>query len=270
MYWSRPIDHDAGHVTGSPEGIELTKELDALGLPAGIGACLFDLDGVLTSTAELHRQAWKHTFDSFLAEYAGPEEAPFSDEDYSEYVDGLPRLDGTRAFLQSRGVDLPEGTAEDTPGGSTVHAVANRKNELITRLLAERGVHAFPGAMRYLRAVRELALAIGVVTSSANATHVLASAELTDYVDVLVDGRTLQTDGLRGKPAPDAFLAGAEKLEFPAHRIAVYEDAVSGVQAGVAGGFGHVIGIDRADQADRLRDAGADVVVCDLAELLKE
>lgn len=248
----------------------MTGELGALGLPAGTGACLFDLDGVLTSTAELHRQAWRDTFDHFLSERAGPDEAPFSDQDYITYVDGLPRADGTRAFLRSRGVELPEGTVDDHPGDCTVHAVANRKNELLTRLLAERGVHAFPGALKYVRAARERGLAIGVVTSSANATRVLESAGLSDFVDALVDGRTLAAEGMPGKPAADAFLACAEKLDVAAQRAAVYEDAVSGIQAGVRGGFGRVIGIDRADQADRLREAGADVVVPDLAELLKE
>lgn len=243
---------------------------DALGVPAGTEACLFDLDGVLTSTAELHRDAWQRTFDSFLAEYAGPEQSPFSAEDYAEYVDGLPRADGVRTFLQSRGIELSEGTAEDAPGGATVHAVANRKNELLARLLQEHGVHVFPGSSAYLRAVREQALGIGVVTSSANATRVLEAAQLSGCVDALVDGRALAAEGLRGKPAPDTFLACADKLGFPAHRVAVYEDAVSGVRAGFEGGFGHVVGVDRADQADRLRDAGADVVVRDLAELLKE
>lgn len=248
----------------------MTGDLGALGLPAGTGACLFDLDGVLTSTAELHRQAWRDTFDRFLTQRVGPDVAPFSDQDYVTYVDGRPRADGTRAFLRSRGVELPEGTVDDVAGDRTVHAVANRKNELLTQLLAEHGVRAFPGAVRYVRAVRERAVPIGVVTSSANATRVLESAGLSDVVDALVDGRTLAAEGMRGKPAPDAFLACAEKLDVPAERVAVYEDAVSGIQAGVHGGFRPVVGIDRADQADRLREAGADVVVRDLAELLKE
>lgn len=237
-----------------------------IGLPAGITACLFDLDGVLTSTASLHRAAWKRTFDEILARHGQGE---FTDEDYAAHVDGRPRLDGVRAFLASRGLDPPEGGPDDPPDAETVHGIGTRKNDLVLRLIDEAGVDPFPGSLRYLRAAREAGLAIGVVTSSANAAGVLDAAGLDEFVQARVDGVTITTEGLRGKPAPDSFLACARLLGVAPEAAAVFEDALAGVEAGRAGDFGHVVGVDRAGQPDALREAGADVVVGDLADLLE-
>ncbi|MFD2399594.1 HAD family hydrolase [Prauserella oleivorans] len=240
-----------------------------IGLPRTITACLFDLDGVLTSTAALHMEAWKRTFDELLRARAGEEFAPFTDRDYAAYVDGRPRLDGVRTFLASRGIELPEGSPDDPPGAETVHGVGTRKNSLVLALIEERGVTPYPGSVRYLEAVRDAGLAIGVVTSSANATSVLTAANLDGFVRARVDGLVIARDGLRGKPAPDSFLACARELGVTPAQAAVFEDALAGVEAGRAGGFGYVVGVNRVDQADALRVHGADVVVDDLAELLE-
>ncbi|MEU7526309.1 beta-phosphoglucomutase family hydrolase [Saccharothrix sp. NPDC042600] len=236
----------------------------SIGLPDGITACLFDLDGVLTSTAVLHRRAWRRTFDDFLRPRGEP---PFAESDYVEYVDGRPRYDGVRTFLTSRGITLPEGSPDDPPDRDTVHGVGNRKNELIDAIIRQEGVTPYPGTVRYLDAVHG-DLKIGVVTSSANATRVLDAAGLSKYVQALVDGVVISRDGLRGKPAPDSFLAGAEALGVAPAQAAVFEDALAGVAAGRAGGFGYVVGVDRAGQRPALLENGADVVVEDLAELL--
>jgi beta-phosphoglucomutase family hydrolase len=239
-----------------------------LGLPGGITACLFDLDGVLTSTAVIHREAWKQTFDAFLQARDGAHFSEFTERDYATYVDGRPRADGVREFLASRSVNLPEGTPDDGPDQLTVNGVGNRKNELVHRIIEQRGVDPYPGSVRYLEAAREAGLAIAVVTSSANATTVLDAAGLLHFVQAQVDGTSIIRDGLRGKPAPDSFLAGAEALGVEPARAAVFEDALAGVRAGRAGDFGWVIGVNRADQAKELLAQGADVVVDDLAELL--
>ncbi|WP_116041879.1 HAD family hydrolase [Amycolatopsis palatopharyngis] len=241
-----------------------------IGLPGNITACLFDLDGVLTSTAALHREAWKQTFDAFLTDRDGADFREFTVQDYASYVDGRPRADGVREFLASRGIELEEGTPEDSPEANTVNGVGNRKNTLLMRVISERGVDAFPGSVRYLRAVRTAGLAIGVVTSSANGETVLEHAGLAEFVDARVDGLTIREDGLRGKPAPDSFLAGARALGVEPGNAAVFEDALAGVRAGKDGAFGYVVGVNRAGQADALRDEGADIVVDDLAELLEE
>lgn len=240
-----------------------------IGLPDSIKALLFDLDGVLTGTAELHRQAWKRTFDDFLAHREGPGYQPFSERDYLDYVDGRPRADGVRTFLESRGIHLPEGIPDDPPGENTVHGVGNRKNELLLSIIENEGVNPYPGSRRYLEAARDAGLKIGVVTSSANGAAVLEAADLSKYVKARVDGLTITEQGLRGKPAPDSFLAGAKALGVSPAETAVFEDALSGVRAGKAGNFGFVVGVDRANQADALRAHGADVVVADLAELLE-
>ncbi|GAA1230700.1 beta-phosphoglucomutase family hydrolase [Prauserella halophila] len=237
-----------------------------IGLPAAITACLFDLDGVLTSTASVHRTAWRRTFDELLARRG---HAPFTDEDYTTYLDGRSRLDGVRAFLASRDLDLPEGTPDDPTDTETVHGIGARKNALVLRLIDESGVTPFPGSVRYLTAARAAGLAIGVVTSSANAAHVLGAAGLDEFVQARVDGKTITREGLRGKPAPDAFLACAGLLGAAPAAAAVFEDALAGVEAGRAGGFGHVVGVDRAGQAAALAEHGADVVVRDLADLLE-
>jgi beta-phosphoglucomutase family hydrolase len=238
-----------------------------LGLPENITACLFDLDGVLTGTAALHRAAWKETFDPLLAKHGQP---PFTDDDYNNHVDGRPRFDGVREFLRSRGIELPEGPPDTPPSDDTIQGVGNRKNERVQQIIAERGVQPYPGSMRYVEACRKAGLRIAVVTSSANAVAVLDAAELTPYVEARIDGVVITERKLNGKPAPDSFLAGAEALGVAPANAAVFEDALSGVQAGRAGHFGHVVGVDRVGQAAELTAHGADVVVQDLAELLEE
>lgn len=241
-----------------------------IGLPEQVTACLFDLDGVLTGTAELHRQAWKETFDAFLRQRDGDGFRPFTDRDYAEYVDGRPRADGVREFLSSRGITLPDGEPDDDPEKLTVHGLGNRKNRRLLQIIDERGVSPYPGSVRYLQAARDAGLAIGVVTSSANGAKVLDAAGLTPFVQARIDGLDIERDKLRGKPAPDSFLAGARALGVEPVNAAVFEDALAGVQAGRAGGFGYVVGVNRANQADELRAHGADVVVNDLADLLEE
>lgn len=239
-----------------------------IGLPDEISACLFDLDGVLTSTAELHKQAWKQTFDSFLRERDGSGYRGFTGRDYAEYVDGRPRLDGVRGFLSSRNISLPEGGPGDKVTDHSVHGLAARKNELVLRIIEQRGVDPYPGSVRYLEAVQRAGLGIAVVTSSANAASVLKAADLDRFAQARIDGVVIEREKLRGKPAPDSFLAAAKVLGVAPANAAVFEDALAGVAAGKAGAFGHVIGVDRENQADELRAHGADVVVRDLAELL--
>lgn len=241
-----------------------------IGLPRHITTCLFDLDGVLTETASVHRAAWKKTFDAVIHEEIGDQAGEFTDDDYARYVDGRPRYDGVRAFLASRDIGLPEGSAEDSPDTRTIQGVGNRKNDLLVATIEQVGVTAYTGSVRYLHAVREAGLAIGVVTSSANATALLDGAGLTEFVQTRVDGNVISQRGLAGKPAPDSFLAAADALAVPPGRAAVYEDALAGVAAARAGNFGYVIGVNRQNQADALRDHGADIVVDDLAELLQD
>ena len=238
-----------------------------LGLPDDIRACLFDLDGVLTQTAKVHQAAWKRTFDEFLRRQ-DPDAAEFSGDDYNRFVDGKPRKDGVRDFLASRGITLPEGSDDDPADAATVAGVATRKNELILRELDEHGVQVYEGSMRYLRAAKEAGLATAVVTASANGESVVAAGGFADLIDTRVDGLVAAEQGLRGKPAPDTFLAGARALGVEPAQAAVFEDALAGVQAGRAGDVGFVVGVDRVGQADGLRERGADVVVQDLDELL--
>jgi beta-phosphoglucomutase family hydrolase len=239
----------------------------SIGLPDPIRVCLFDLDGVLTRTATVHFAAWKRTFDEFLHRHE-PGQAEFSQFDYNRYVDGKHRADGVRGFLESRGITLPEGSPDDPPDAATVWAIATRKNDMVLRELDEHGVEVYPGSVDYLRAVKEAGLATAVVTASANGAKVIAAGGFADLIDERVDGLVAARDGLRGKPEPDTFLAGAKALGVDPAQAVVYEDAISGVQAGRAGRFGYVVGVDRVGQADALKSAGADVVVKDLAELL--
>lgn len=245
-----------------------------LGLPDGTRACLFDLDGVLTDTASVHAAAWKEMFDAFLLEWSRIHDVPFRPfdlvTDYGPYVDGKPRLDGTRAFLRSRGIELPEGGDDDPPGAATIHALSTRKNDLVQELITTRGVDVYPGSVRYLHAVRGAGLRTALVSSSANAAQVLDVTGLTELIDHRVDGITAKERGLPGKPAPDTFLAAAADLAVPREQAVVFEDALAGVAAGRAGGFGAVVGVDRLDQADALRAHGATVVVKDLSELLED
>jgi len=244
-----------------------------LGLPTGIRACLFDLDGVLTDTAAVHAAAWKETFDKFLQAYADEHDQPFipfdAREEYDAYVDGKPRVDGVRDFLTSRGISLPDGTPDDPPDAVTVNGLGNRKNEAVQRRIRTEGVHVFEGSRQYLQAVEAIGLRRAVVSSSANTREVLAVTGLAQYVEEVVDGITIRTEGLRGKPAPDTFLAAARKFGVDPSEAAVFEDALAGVSAGRSGHFAHVIGVDRVGQADQLKAHGADVVVRDLAELLE-
>jgi beta-phosphoglucomutase family hydrolase len=240
-----------------------------LGLPDNIRACLFDLDGVLTNTANVHRGAWRETFEAFLRDRDPDRFMPFTDQDYGEYVDGKPRRDGVRDFLASRGIQLQEGEPSDPPAAQTVAGVGNRKNELLLRRLGEQGVEVYPGSVRYLHAVRDAGLRTAVVTASANGEAVLHAAGMTELVEVRIDGIVASRENLRGKPAPDTFLAGARALGVEPDGAAVFEDALAGVAAGRAGKFGFVVGVDRASQAEALRERGADVVVDDLAELLE-
>jgi beta-phosphoglucomutase family hydrolase len=237
-----------------------------LGLPDGVTACLFDLDGVLTRTAEVHARAWKQTFDAFLQKRG---EKPFDlVHDYDEYVDGKPRLDGVRDFLASRGIELGEGPPDDASGAETVNGLANAKNELVLRLIHDQGVEAYEGSVRYLHAARDAGLRRAVVSSSHNCHDVLVAAGIEDLLEVRVDGVVAEERKLRGKPAPDTFLEAARILGVAPEHAAVFEDALAGVQAGHDGGFGCVVGVDRAGQRDALLDHGASVVVDDLADLL--
>jgi beta-phosphoglucomutase family hydrolase len=242
--------------------------LRSLGLPDPVRACLFDLDGVLTRTATVHFAAWKRTFDEFLQRFA-PGQPEFSQVDYNRYVDGKHRADGVRGFLASRDITLPEGSQGDPPEVATVQAIATRKNEMVLRELDEHGVEVYPGSVDYLRAVKEAGLATAVVTASANGEKVIAAGGFAELIDVRVDGVVAARDALRGKPEPDTFLAAARLLGVPPAEAVVYEDALSGVAAGRAGGFGFVVGVDRVGQAAALAEQGADVVVQDLAELLE-
>lgn len=243
-----------------------------LGIPDRIRACLFDLDGVLTQTAKVHAAAWKEMFDDYLRERAarcGERFVPFDPvADYEKYVDGKPRADGTRSFLAARGIELPEGSADDPPGAQTVQGLSNSKNEIVLRRIRHDGVEAYEGSVRYVRAVRDAGLPRAVVSSSANCADVLTAAGIADLFDERIDGLVVEREHLRGKPAPDTFLAAARVLGVPPGEAAVFEDALAGVEAGRAGRFGYVVGVDRLGQADALRAHGADTVVTDLAELL--
>jgi beta-phosphoglucomutase family hydrolase len=245
-----------------------------LGLPDGTRACLFDLDGVLTDTAGVHAAAWKQMFDDYLKLRAERDGTPLREfdvkADYGPYVDGRPRLDGTRGFLASRGIVLPDGGPHDRPDAETIHALSTRKNDLVQEKIRSVGVEVYPGSVSYLKAVRAAGLATACVSSSANAEQVLDVAGLAHYIDHRVDGVVAKRRGLPGKPAPDTFLAAAADLGVPKEDAVVFEDATAGVASGRAGGFGFVVGVDRVDHRQDLLDSGADVVVEDLAELLEE
>lgn len=243
-------------------------------LPDGVRACLFDMDGVLTDTARIHAAAWKAAFDAFLeergaGEHPGGEDLrPFDVEaDYRAHVDGLPRQDGVRAFLASRGIELPDGGEDDPAGAATVAGLARAKNERVAPLIDAEGVELYPGTVRLLDALRADGTPCAVVSSSANTRHVLTAAGALGRFAAIVDGTSLEPRGLQGKPAPDTFLAAAEDLGVAPADAAVFEDALSGVQAGRAGRFGLVVGVDRVGQADALKEHGADLVVADLGEL---
>lgn len=242
-----------------------------LGLPDAIRACLFDLDGVLTQTAKVHAAAWKEMFDAYLRERATRTGGPFvgfdPHHDYDRYVDGMPRYDGVRTFLASRGIELPEGEPDDPPGAETVKGLGNRKNAIVLSMIRERGVEAYEGSVRYVKGVRDAGLHTAVVSSSANCKDVLDAAGIADLFDERVDGVVAEREHLKGKPAPDTFVFAARALGATPAQATVFEDALAGVAAGRAGNFGFVVGVDRVGQAEALLAHGADVVVRDLAEL---
>ncbi len=229
-----------------------------LGLPDTIAACLFDLDGVLTKTADVHARAWKEMFDDFLAQLGEP---PFElPAEYDRHVDGKPRYDGVRAFLASRGIEADE---------ELVRTLADRKNDLVLDVMRTEGVEPYEGSVRYAEAARDAGLRRAVVSSSANAGEVLAAAQIEHLFERVIDGVGADRGALHGKPAPDMFLAGASALGTAPPHAAVFEDALAGVEAGRNGSFGYVVGVDRSGQAQALRSRGADIVVGDLAELLR-
>lgn len=243
-----------------------------LELPRPISACLFDLDGVLTRTATVHARAWKEMFDDFLRDRSRRTGEPFAPfrlpGDYDEHVDGRPRLDGVRAFLRSRSIELPLGSSGDRPNAETMHGLGTRKNELVLDLIHRDGVEPFEGSVRFVRAAREQGLRTAVVSSSTNCRDVLVAAGIDGLFEARVDGIVAEAQGLAGKPAPDTFLAASRVLDVAPTSAAVFEDALAGVEAGRAGDFGWVVGVDRSGQGEALRRRGADVVVQDLAELL--
>jgi alpha,alpha-trehalase len=237
-------------------------------------AVLFDLDGVLTATARLHAACWKRMFDDYLGHRAAASGEPLEPfeiaTDYKRHVDGKLRYDGVQSFLQSRDIDLPWGDPDDPPDRETVCGLGNRKNEFIGELLDSEGVDTYETSIEWLRQLRRQGFATAVVSASKNCERVLEAAGIADLFDTRVDGVVAAVTGLAGKPAPDTFLEGARRLGVDAERSVVVEDAVSGVQAGRAGGFGLVIGVDRSSNPDALRDGGADLVVEDLGELIKQ
>jgi beta-phosphoglucomutase family hydrolase len=237
-------------------------------------AVLFDLDGVLTATATVHAKCWKIMFDEFLrrrAERTGEPVQSFEiATDYKLHIDGKRRFDGVRSFLESRKIDLPEGRPDEPAGTDTIRGLGNRKNELVHELIESEGVDVYDGSVRFVHELRRAGIRTGVVSSSNNCRAVLEAAGIADLFEVQVDGKVATELKLPGKPAPDTFLKAAELLGVDPKRAVVVEDAISGVQAGRAGGFGLVVGVDREGHARELRESGADLVVEDLAELTVE
>jgi beta-phosphoglucomutase family hydrolase len=244
-----------------------------LDLPDGITACLFDLDGVLTQTAKVHAQAWKEMFDAYMRERSERTGEPFHEfdihHDYDEYVDGKPRLDGVKSFLDSREIEIPMGDRSDPPEAETINGLGTRKNALVLQLIREQGVEAYEGSVKFVEQAREQGLRRAVVSSSNNCQEVLAAAGIEELFEARIDGGVADREHLKGKPAPDTFLAGARALDVEPEHAAVFEDALAGVQAGREGKFGWVVGVNRTGQAEALREHGASVVVDDLSELLE-
>jgi beta-phosphoglucomutase family hydrolase len=244
-----------------------------LDLPDSITTCLFDLDGVLTQTAEVHARAWKQMFDEFLRGWYSAAGQPFREfalpDDYEKYVDGKPRRDGVRSFLESRAIELPLGSAEDPPEADTIYGLGLRKNDLVLRLIGDEGVEPYPDAVAFVKEAREQGMGRAVVSSSANCQDVLIAAGIEDLFEAQIDDIVAEREHLPGKPAPDTFLAGARALGAEPAQAAVFEDAEAGVEAGRAGSFGWVVGVDRTGHAAALRAHGADVVVQELTELVE-
>jgi beta-phosphoglucomutase family hydrolase len=241
---------------------------------ARFGAALFDLDGVVTKTARVHASAWQHLFNEYLQSYSVRTGRPFRpfdiEQDYRVYVDGKPRYEGVKSLLDSRGIVLPWGTPEDGPGEDTIYGLGNKKDGYFETYLKESGVEVYEGTVRFLRVARDRGLKTAVVSSSSHCKQVVEAAGLTALFDTRVDGLETQRLHLHGKPAPDTFLEAARRLDVHPARAIVIEDALAGVAAGRAGGFGLVIGLDRRRQADALRQQGADIVADDLSELLPQ
>ncbi|WP_431031425.1 HAD family hydrolase [Plantibacter sp. RU18] len=254
---TQPINAPSNHVLSLPETAARLL---------GLRAVLFDLDGVITPTAEIHMHAWSKLFSAYL-ESRGIAE-PYTDDDYFAHIDGRPRYDGVRAMLASRGIELPEGSPSDAPELETVCGLGNRKNTVFTAVLEEDGIAAYPGSLAFLDAVVDAGLEVAVVSSSKNAEVVLAAAGLRERFDVVMDGVVAAREGIAGKPAPDTYVEAAYLLGFEPAECVVVEDAHSGVEAGRHGAFGLVLGVDRGIGAQVLLDAGADVVVDDLGELI--
>ena len=255
-----------------PEGISKKNTMAVGGRLRSFEAVLFDLDGVLTPTAKVHAAAWRTTFDALLTSVRsddGADVRPFSDDDYRRFVDGRSRVDGVRAFLASRHIDLPEGETEDSSTLETIHGIGNVKNAAVLELLDSKPIEPYPGSVALVNQLRELGIATAVVSASRNCSAVLAAAGIAELFDAQVDGEVAALRGLAGKPAPDTFLAAAEMLGAVPEACVVVEDAIVGVAAGRAGGFGLVVGVARANSRDGLRDAGADLVVSDLSEMLE-
>src|SRR6516162_3184019 len=235
-------------------------------------AVLLDLDGVITDTAGIHAACWKQMFDEYLQKRAtqrGEVLHPFDiATDYRLYVDGKPRYDGVRDFLKSRGIELPEGSPDDPPQAETVDGLGNRKNDLVNKIIEDKGVEPYEGSVELIRQLRHQGFKIAVVTSSQNCTIVLKAAKVDDFFDLLVDGNTIHARQLAGKPAPDTYLMAANLLRVEPARAVVIEDALSGVEAGSNGKFGLVIGVARKGNADELRRHGAHLAVNDLGELV--
>ncbi|MFT4048406.1 MAG: beta-phosphoglucomutase family hydrolase [Solirubrobacterales bacterium] len=239
-----------------------------LGLPAQITTLLFDLDGVITKTAVVHAAAWKEMFDTFLAAHGQP---PFDPRaDYDRFVDGKPRYDGVRSLLASRGITLPDGDPSDPPDAQTVCGLGNRKNDLVQTIIARDGVEAYPGTVRYIEIAKQSGVRLAVVSSSANCRAILQSCGLIDDFEEIMDGVVAAERHIKGKPAPDTFIAAAEALGAGVGEAVVFEDALAGVQAGREGAFGFVVGVDRVGQSAELKAHGADIVVGDLEELIAE
>lgn len=268
----RTLAHDTGV---SEQFLHLTPrraEKQMLGLPSRVAACVFDLEGVLVASVILHRDAWTQTFDEFTIaqrSVVGGSVDPFDpDDEYLRYIDGRPRLEGVRAFLESRGITLRVGDASDSPGYGTMHALANRKNELLRRRIELVGVRAYEGAWQYLEVAREAGVHTVVVSASANTRTILEQAGLDEVVEACIDGNRIVAERLRASPAPDRLLAACEQVTTGPDHTAVFETTSAGIAAAHAGHFAFVVGIRRTPSTDDLRRDGADLVVPDLAELL--
>ena len=243
-----------------------------LGLPAGVRVCIFELDGVLAMSSEVHATAWAETFDRFLLEQAHSHQRPYIPfdprHDYEDLIAGRPRLEGVRSFLVSRGITLPEGSSDDPPDTLTVHGLANRKNQMLQLHLTRDGVAAFSGSRSYLEAVRMAGLPRVVVSPSANTASILEHAGLTWLVDARVDGSAMEAEHLRPKPAPDTLAAACRLLEVDPAAAAAFETTPAGIAAARAAGVGLIVAVHRHGHGDVLRASEADLVVGDLSDLL--